>query len=169
LLLELANPAVQHRRMKCLISLAVVVVALSSPVVRADDVSHRAAAESLLNLMDMQQIMTQSIDSMLDAQVKQNPMIAPYQQIMKTFFTKYMSWDSMKADMVKLYAAEFTEPELKELAAFYQTPIGKKTIQKMPLLLAKGAELGQRRVQEHLPELQAAIAAQAGANAKPSP
>jgi hypothetical protein len=28
----------------------------------------------------------------------------------------------------------------------------------MPLLMTKGAEIGQKRVQEHLPELQAALA-----------
>ena len=31
----------------------------------------------------------------------------------------------------------------------------------MPALMAKGAEIGQKRVQDHLPELQAAIAADA--------
>ena len=84
----------------------------------------------------------------------------------KSFLSKYMSWASMKDDMVKIYVGEFTEPELKELAAFYQTPLGRKTVQKMPALLAKGAEMGQKRVQEHLPELQAAIQSQAGAAKK---
>ena len=129
--------------------------------VRADDASHRAAAESLLNMMDMDNVMSQSVDQMLQMQVKQNPAIVPFQQQMKIFLSKYMSWASMKEDMVKLYQAEFTESELKELVAFYQTPVGKKTIQKMPQLLSKGAEIGQKRIQEHLPELQAAIAASA--------
>ncbi len=102
---------------------------------------------------------------MLQVQVQQNPSIARYQQDMKAFFAKYMSWASLKDDMVTIYMAEFTELELKELTAFYQTPVGKKTVQRMPALMAKGAEMGQRRVQEHLPELQAAIAAKAGSAA----
>lgn len=133
---------------------------LSSPA-RADEVSHHAAAESLLTMMDMEKVMSQSIDQVLQIQVRQNPAIAPFQQQMKAFLTKYMSWASMKQDMVKLYESEFTEAELKELIAFYQTPVGKKTIQKMPQLLSKGAEIGQTRIQEHLPELQAAMAASA--------
>jgi hypothetical protein len=93
---------------------------------------------------------------------------------MKSFLGKYMSWPSLKDDMVKIYMTEFTEPELKELTAFYNTPLGKKTVQKMPALMAKGAEMGQKRVQEHLPELQAAIQAKAapaapGAPAKKTP
>jgi hypothetical protein len=111
----------------------------------------------------MESLLTQSVNQMLDMQVKQNPAIAPYQAEMKNFFGKYMSWASLKDDMVKIYTDEFSESELNELNKFYQTPVGKKSIQRMPALLTKGSEMGQKRIQEHLPELQAAIAAKAGA------
>ena len=78
---------------------------------------------------------------------------------MKAFLSKYMSWASLKDDVAKLYTTEFSESELNELNKFYQTPLGRKTVQKMPALMAKGAEIGQKRMQEHLPELQAAITA----------
>jgi hypothetical protein len=80
---------------------------------------------------------------------------------MKEFLGKYMSWDSLKADMVKIYMEEFTESELGELNKFYQTPVGRKTVEKMPVLMTKGAQLGGQRVQKHMPELQAAITAEA--------
>lgn len=131
-------------------------------VVRADEASARKAAESLLNLMGMEKLLGQSVDQMLAMQVQQNPAIAPYQAQMKTFLSKYMSWPSLKDDMVKIYTEEFTEQELNDLNKFYQTPLGKKTVEKMPALMAKGAAMGQQRVQQHLPELQAAIQAQAG-------
>ena len=159
--------------MKSLLPAIILAAALLSPIAaRADEASHRNAAESLLNLMDMENLLNQSIDQMLQMQVQQNPAIAPYQTEMKSFLSKYMSWPSMKEDMVKLYTTEFTEPELKELTTFYQTPVGKKSIQRMPTLMQKGAEMGQKRVQEHLPELQAAIQAKgapgAGASAPAS-
>ena len=47
--------------------------------------------------------------------------------------------------------------ELKELTAFYETPTGKKTIEKMPQLMAQGAQIGAARVQENMAELQAMI------------
>jgi len=125
--------------------------------VRADEKSHRQAAEQLLGMMNMDKLLSDSLDQMLQMQIKQNPAIAPYEPQMRAFFNKYMSWASLKEDMVKIYMDEFSEEELKELLAFYQTPVGRKTIQKMPSLLAKGAELGQQRVQQHLPELQQAI------------
>ncbi|MDQ6861093.1 MAG: DUF2059 domain-containing protein [Verrucomicrobiota bacterium] len=154
--------------MKLLLSaLAAAALILEPSFARADEASHRQSAEALLNLMGMESLLSQSIDQMLAMQVKQNPAIAPYQGEMKSFLGKYMSWPSMKEDMVKIYTDEFTEAELKELTAFYNTPLGKKTVQKMPALMARGAEMGQKRVQEHLPELQAAIAAK-GAPAAPA-
>jgi hypothetical protein len=151
-----------------LVALITGVAFLHPSSVHADEASHRKATEALLGLMEMDTLLTQSVDQMLQVQVQQNPAIAPFQQDMKAFFAKYMSWASLKDDMVNIYMAEFTEPELKELTAFYQTPIGKKTVQRMPALMAKGAEMGQKRVQEHLPELQAAIAAKAGAGGSPA-
>ena len=112
-----------------LCTLMIVVVFGQMEAVRADNASHRAAAESLLTLMDMDNLLNQSIDQMLDMQVKQNPAIGQFKAQMKTFLSKYMSWASMKDDMIKIYMDEFTEQELKELLAFYQTPLGKKTVQ----------------------------------------
>ena len=140
------------------LSLLIGAIALFSPTLtRADEASHRKAAEALLSQMNMDAVLNQAIDQMLQMQTKQNPAIAAYEQEMKAFLKKYMSWASLKDDMTKLYTEEFTESELGELNKFYQTPLGKKTLQKMPALMSKGAEIGQRKVQEHLPELQASI------------
>lgn len=143
----------------CLSILIGAIVLVQPAISRADQASHRKAVDSLFALMDMENLLSQSVDQMLAMQVQQNPAIAPYQAQMKAFLNKYMSWASLKDDMAKLYMEAFSESELNELNKFYQTPLGKKTMQKMPILMAKGAEIGQKRVQEHLPELQAAIAA----------
>jgi uncharacterized protein len=134
--------------------------------------SHYKAAEQMLNLMDMPHILQKSVDEMVKVQVQQNPSIAPFETVMKQFLAKYMNWESLKPDMIKIYMDEFTEPELAELNKFYQTPVGKKTIERMPTLMSKGAQLGAQRVQAHMPELQAAIAEEAkkqGGAPKPTP
>jgi hypothetical protein len=150
-----------RRRMKpFVLSILIGAIALfQTATARADEASHRKAAESLFSLMEMETLLTQSVDEMLAMQVQQNPALAPYQAQMKAFLNKYMSWASLKDDMTKIYTAEFSESELNELGNFYKTPLGKKAVRKMPALMAKGAEIGQKRVQEHLPELQAALAA----------
>jgi hypothetical protein len=133
------------------------------PLSNAQDASsaHYKAAEQMLTLMDMPTVLKKSVDEMVAMQVQQNPSIAPYEAVMKEFLAKYMSWDSLKADMIKIYMDEFTESELGELNKFYQTPVGRKTVERMPTLMTKGAQLGGQRVQQHMPELQAAITAEA--------
>jgi hypothetical protein len=147
--------------MKSLLSL-LVAISLALPLTaRADEASHRKAAETLLGLMGMENLLKQSVDQMLQIQVQQQPQLAQFQPQMRDFLNKYMSWASLKDDMAKAYMNEFTEPELNELTKFYQSPVGKKTVEKMPALMQQGAAMGQKRVQEHIGELQAAITAAA--------
>jgi len=128
---------------------------------------HYKAAEQMLTLMDMPTVLQQSTDQMVKIQTQQNPAIAPYEGVMKAFLAKYMSWDTLKPDMIKLYMDEFSEAELNDLNKFYQTPVGKKMVAKMPTLMSKGAQIGSQRVQAHMPELQAAIAAEAAKQSAP--
>jgi hypothetical protein len=79
---------------------------------------------------------------------------AKFTEIMGTFINKYMNWDIIKDQMAVLYTQQFTEKELKELTAFYLSPLGKKLNQKQPALFQKGAELGQQAVASHQIELQ---------------
>jgi uncharacterized protein len=123
--------------------------------------SHYKAAEKMLTLMDMETVLRRSIDEMLKAQIAQNPGMAPFESVMREFLMKHMSWESLKADTIQIYMSEFTEKELEELNRFYETAVGRKMVEKMPTLMGKGAELGAKRVQEHIPELQAAMEAEA--------
>jgi uncharacterized protein len=123
--------------------------------------SHYKAAEKMLTLMDMETVLRRSIDEMLKAQIAQNPGMAPFETVMRQFLMKHMSWESLKADTIQIYMSEFTEKELEELNRFYSTDVGRKMVEKMPTLMGKGAELGAKRVQENIPELQAAMEAEA--------
>lgn len=119
--------------------------------------SHLKTAEELLQVMNVSVVLDRSIDLMLHAQIDANPDIKPYEDIMRQFLAKYLSWESVKPGMVQMYAETFTEPELRELAAFYRTPLGQKAMTKMPELVQKGSAMGQKAVQDHLPELREAI------------
>jgi hypothetical protein len=123
----------------------------------AADKGRDAAAEKLLATMHMETVLENSIDQMLEIQMKQNPVLVPYKQVMKKFFSKYMSYQSLKPDLVQIYAETFTKKELDEITAFYSTPTGQKAIAKIPELISKGAQLGAKRVNDHLPELQQMI------------
>ena len=117
----------------------------------------KAEAEELLSLMNMEQVLEQSIEQSLDAQIQMNPMLATYKNVMMNFLEKHMSYASLKDDLVSLYASNFTASELKDLNDFYKTPTGQKTIQVLPQLMQQGAQLGMNRVQQNIGELQQMI------------
>lgn len=122
-----------------------------------DSTSHREAVSELLAVMNVERTLDQAMEIGLDAQLRNNPGLKPYEGILRSFLSKYMSWTYLEDRFIEVYMREFTEPELRTICAFYRTDVGKKAIEKLPVLLAKGAEIGQQAVQEHLGELTAAI------------
>lgn len=142
--------------MKKLVALAACVAALglARPAhAQEPEPARVAAAEHLLDAMDMEHTQAKTMDAMIESQVRQNPQVAPYEGIMRSFFAKYISWNAIKADVVRIYASTYTEDELRQLTAFYQTPLGQRLLQTLPEISARSAEIGQRRVREHMPEL----------------
>lgn len=114
-------------------------------------------AEILLNTMGMESAMDESMSQMLDVQLQQNPALAPYKSVMMAFFRKYISWNSLKPEFLKIYTETFSAAELREINAFYATDTGKKTIEKMPALMAQGGQIGAARVRDNIGELQQMI------------
>jgi len=144
----------------------------------ADEASHRAAIVEFFKLADMENLMNETMDGMMQAQLQMNPAMAPMQETFKKFIAKYMSWKSLEAEFVTIYMQNFSEAEMKQLLAFYRTPTGRKALKQMPKLMQQGAQVGARRVQEHMPELvqevqrqqqQKAAAAPAASAPKPAP
>ena len=115
------------------------------------------AAGKLLNALNMQDLLQKSIEQTLEIQMQQNPEMQPYRKTMMEFFQKYMSYESVKDEMAAMYAEAFDEHELVQLTEFYLSPVGRKTMLKMPELMAKGARMGMARVQNNLGELQEMI------------
>jgi uncharacterized protein len=54
--------------------------------------------------------------------------------------------DEILAETVPLYARTFNAAELKQMAAFYRTPVGAKMLATMPKLMGEGMQLGQQVV-----------------------
>lgn len=119
----------------------------------ADEASHRAAVLEYFKLADMEKFMNETMDQMLQAQVQMNPGMTPYQQLFKDFLAKYMAWKVVEPEFVTLYMKAFTEAEMKQMLAFYRTPIGKKALRETPRLMQQGGQIGAKRVQENMSEL----------------
>jgi hypothetical protein len=126
--------------------------------------SQLKAAEDLIAASNIERQMSSIYANMVTAASSQIPedKKAKFKTIMLTFLSKYMSFTDLKQEMARIYAEEFTEAELKEITRFYLTPVGKKTIEKLPSLQQKGMAIAQQKLQAHLPELQQTMQAELG-------
>lgn len=127
----------------------------------SDEASHKKAAEELLVVMHLDAMLKATIDKMIELEISNNPLLKPYKGTLKNFFEKYMSAKSLKNEFINLYVDTFTQKELLELISFYKTPIGEKVLNVAPELMAKGAAIGQKRVQGNIDELKQMIAEEA--------
>jgi hypothetical protein len=119
--------------------------------------AHLKTASQLLDLVHVDRTTGQTVNLLLKMQLQQQPKLQPYEDVLRSFLQKYMSWDSLKDDYARIYAEAFTEDELRQIITFYKTPAGQKAINKIPTLMGMGAALGQKRVQENRAELQEMI------------
>src|SRR4051812_6424350 len=104
-----SNQGTSPMRLKTPLMLALATVALLARPGLADEKSHREAAEDLLTIMEADKQMQLAIDQSLEVQIKSNPQLAQFRDVLKAFFSKYMTWDAVKEDMISAYADAFEE------------------------------------------------------------
>ncbi|MFB9864753.1 DUF2059 domain-containing protein [Rufibacter immobilis] len=119
--------------------------------------SHYKAAEAMLVAMGTPKATNDNVQEMLTMQMEQVPAMKAAEVEVRSFFAKYMNWDAIKDDMIKLYMEEFTEKELKDMTAFYSSPTGKKLAQKQGTLAMRSTKIGQDKITPHMMELEEAI------------
>src|SRR5262252_6661822 len=135
----------------CLIT---VTLGLAPVVALGDEQSHRKAAEHLLLVMEVDKSLPKIVEQVVANHMQQNPQPAWQREVLQQFLTKYVNWENVKEETITAYTREFTEPELKQLAEFYQTPLGKKASEKMPQLALIAGQSGLKQAQAHQAELQ---------------
>jgi len=122
----------------------------------ADDQSHLEQVEILFKLTRMEQKINDSVDSVAQLQLRQNPNLdaAKRQQLM-AFLERYIGWNAVRADLYEMYMQTFTEEELKTINDFYITTTGQKVIVIVPQLVQERNRLSMQRLQQNIGELQA--------------
>lgn len=114
---------------------------------------HLQAAEELLRASRAEEMFRESIEVMLRAQTEQNPAMAQMEAPIREFMNRTLSWETLKPEYLRMYAELYTEAELRELTAFYGTEVGRKMLVNMPAIMRRSAEISQKQLQAHLPEL----------------
>ena len=131
--------------------------------------SHRAAIEELFAALGAEREMTAGVEAEIRAAAARNPGMAEYQPLMLAHARRYLRWPELKEEFIRVYARTYTEAEARQLAAFYRTPVGQKSIRAQGQLVAEVRRITQERLRPHAKELTDAIVAQARARGRTPP
>jgi len=122
----------------------------------ADDQSHLEQVEILFKLTRMEQKINDSVDSVAQLQLRQNPNLDEKKRVqLMAFLERYIGWNAVRADLYEMYMQTFTEEELKTINDFYITTTGQKVIVIVPQLVQERNRLSMQRLQQNIGELQA--------------
>ena len=119
----------------------------------ADDKGHMEQVDILFKLTRMKQKIDDSVQSVAQLQLRQNPAMAAKSDQLMAFLEKHIGWNAVKADLYAMYMQTFTEDELKTINDFYITPTGQKVIVIVPQLVQERNRLAMQRLQENVGEL----------------
>ena len=68
-----------------------------------------------------------------------------------------LSWDKLEEPMIALYGNVFSEDELQEIIAFYQSEAGQKMLKRQPELMQGTMVMMQEQMQQLMPKMKALI------------
>lgn len=98
------------------------------------------AIKQLLEVTGGAKMATAILDNMINTFKEGN---IPVHDDMWKEARKEMNMEEFVEMVIPIYDKHYTEDEIKELIAFYNTPVGKKTIQVMPALMQDCMIMGQ--------------------------
>jgi hypothetical protein len=129
----------------------VIGLALSSPAAYAQQpsASAMATAKELVNVSGATVMFTPLIAGVVEQAkllfLQQNPGLAKdlNEIVVKMRNDLNPRLDELNVEMARLYATRFTEPELKEVLAFYTSPTGKKMLVEQPQIVDQSLKFAQ--------------------------
>jgi len=133
--------------------------ATPTPAPTPNTAAQAAAAQELFKALKLQSGLSDTANAMIDSEIGRNPGLTPYREVMVGWLKKYMTWEAMQPELTKMYTETFTEAELKQMAQFYASPAGQKSLEKLPEMMQRTAMTGARISQPHQDELRAAMEA----------
>ena len=137
------------------LSAVVLAISLLLPALsNADDQGHREQVEILFKLTKMEQKVNESVASVAQLQLQQNPALESKRDLLVGFLNRHIGWDAMRGDITEMYLQTFTEDELITMNDFYITTTGQKVITIVPQLVQNRNQLAMQRLQQNIGELQ---------------
>ncbi len=82
-----------------------------------------------------------------------NQQFAPYLELFGAWAHRYLDYNTLRPQVLSMIATDFTSKELRELIAFYRTPVGVKYAREHGILASGYARLVYQEMSLHSPEL----------------
>jgi hypothetical protein len=82
--------------------------------------------------------------------------MARFAEKMDKIVAEELSWTRMKAFSLQIYRESFTQKEVEDLIAFYESPTGQAFVAKMPVVTQKSIALMQQRMVPMMDRIQTA-------------
>ncbi|MCF6752135.1 DUF2059 domain-containing protein [Stutzerimonas degradans] len=144
------------------------ILSLASVAANADQASHARNAERFLQLANADrlavpvyaQVQQMFAQRFAETQAPENKkaLLERYQAKANTALDQAIGWKKLEPELVSIYTSQFTERELAGLIEFYESPLGKKMLDKLPELNARSAQLTQKKLEAAVPEVNKLLA-----------
>ena len=146
---------------------------VASQALWADDAGRRRDVEDLLDssglALTVEAVQTQ-FESALAASLKsialneeERVLAERYATRVRALFKQEVSWEVMRAPLADAYLRLYTDEEIKGLAAFYRSPLGRKMVANGPEMQRVSLAFSQalaRKLQPKLQQMRLAFAAE---------
>lgn len=138
-----------RRNLKSALLTAVAIGLLAALAPAAAQTVDAAKAKDIRRLLELNnaiELGLQAVSLEIEQTKKQFP-DAPgkFWEEMENEIKKEFRSESFLSEMVTIYDRHLTAEDVKGLVAFYETPLGQKTIRVLPLLVAEAQKVGEQR------------------------
>jgi hypothetical protein len=132
----------------------VLLLAVAQAAAQTQPTSHERAAREFLTALGMETILREISSALANNLIRSNPPLAVHRDVIVEWSNKYVTWEAAAPELVTAYTQTFTEPELREITAFYATPTGRKMAVELPQLMENAAAAGGRLAGAHIADLE---------------
>jgi hypothetical protein len=134
--------------------LAAAVPAAAQPEPPAGEV---AAARDLLEASRTRENFIKAMELGMEQGGMGEQLTPQVRQVLRDFMEEHFRYEDLEPAFIRVYADAFTEQELRDLAAFYRTPLGQRVVETLPEITAASQRIAMERMQEVMPQLMQAV------------
>ena len=123
----------------------------------AQDEKKESAAERLLKVTEFQKTIVEGgeagfgmVEQSLEGQNLNKAEMAEVKDAFMDYMGKLANDPELLTKTIELYNTNFTEEELNELIEFYKTPLGKKTLTSLPIIMGETMKHSSEPAQKHV-------------------